>query len=145
MTVGRPKVSIVNVDGINHKWCPGCQRAKPLTDFARDTSKSDGRTSYCKECRNNYKRRRRLIHPCDWKKYANKQSDGARNKVRKAVLSGKLIKPLYCVACGKKCKVEGHHRDYNKPLDVIWLCKDCHAFVHSGAFTFHGEEETNEK
>jgi len=37
--------------------------------------------------------------------------------------NGKL-KKAKCL-CGKR-KVEAHHEDYFKPLDVIWLCKGCH-------------------
>lgn len=34
-----------------------------------------------------------------------------------------------CVKCGVE-KAEAHHEDYNKPLDIIWLCKDCHMARH---------------
>jgi hypothetical protein len=34
-----------------------------------------------------------------------------------------------CVICGA-LKVVGHHPDYSKPLDVIWLCRDHHRAEH---------------
>jgi hypothetical protein len=47
----------------------------------------------------------------------------ARDKVMRAVKNGKLLKtPCFC----GEIKVEGHHKDYNKPLEVIWLCRKHH-------------------
>lgn len=54
----------------------------------------------------------------------------ARNKLNKAVQSGKITKPTKCSLCGTRAEVEGHHEDYNKPLDVVWLCKECHENTH---------------
>ena len=34
-----------------------------------------------------------------------------------------------CKICGKK-KVEAHHKDYSKPLDVVWLCHKHHMDEH---------------
>lgn len=45
-----------------------------------------------------------------------------------AVRDGKLQK-LPCVVCGSKDS-HGHHDDYSKPLDVIWLCPKHHAERH---------------
>lgn len=50
----------------------------------------------------------------------------ARMKVRDAVKYGRLIKPKRCSHCEKIKKVEGHHEDYSKPLEVIWVCRQCH-------------------
>jgi hypothetical protein len=61
-----------------------------------------------------------------------KKTGGAISKVRNALKSGKLIKPKRCQACGGKWKIEGHHEDYNKPLEVIWLCNKCHIYLHRG-------------
>lgn len=41
-----------------------------------------------------------------------------------------LQRPNCCSNCGVKCKPEAHHNDYNKPLDIVWLCKSCHEKVH---------------
>jgi hypothetical protein len=48
--------------------------------------------------------------------------------VSNAVRDGRLIKKP-CVFCGKK-RVHGHHCDYSKPLDVVWLCSKHHVWVH---------------
>lgn len=42
----------------------------------------------------------------------------------------KLKRPDRCSLCGKVCRVHGHHRDYSKPLEVIWLCPQCHKNEH---------------
>ena len=55
----------------------------------------------------------------------------AHDKVHQAVKSGKLKKPNSCEKCGTKCVPNGHHPDYDKPLEVKWLCKECHLKEHS--------------
>lgn len=57
----------------------------------------------------------------------------ARILVNKAVLRGKLVRPTICSNCVENKPVEGHHNDYLKPLDVIWLCKVCHENLHHQA------------
>lgn len=43
-----------------------------------------------------------------------------------------LLKPKPCEDCSseKVEKVEKHHADYSKPLDVTWLCRPCHLKRH---------------
>ncbi len=61
----------------------------------------------------------------------NPEKHRARNKLRKAVQMGKIEKPSACQKCGVQSKrIEGHHEDYGKPLDVIWLCVSCHKNLH---------------
>jgi hypothetical protein len=66
----------------------------------------------------------------------------AHAKVCNAVLSGKLRRPKRCSDCGVKptpkvtedgrtvTGIEGHHEDYDKPLEVEWLCSACHHARH---------------
>ncbi|AGY47395.1 hypothetical protein Grass_130 [Bacillus phage Grass] len=54
----------------------------------------------------------------------------ARKKVLRAVRAGKLLKPLKCQCCNKEKPLEAHHTDYRNPLDVKWLCKECHENEH---------------
>ena len=57
---------------------------------------------------------------------------GVTSKVRNAVKSGKLYRPDECHLCGGTTQIEGHHEDYNKALDVLWLCNKCHIYLHKG-------------
>lgn len=51
---------------------------------------------------------------------------------RKAVKDG-AIKRLPCEVCGAE-KVEMHHENYHKPLDVVFLCRPHHSLVTHGYF-----------
>ncbi|OTZ47830.1 hypothetical protein [Bacillus thuringiensis] len=59
-----------------------------------------------------------------------KMKEKARAAVNHAVRDGKLIKPDCCDLCKTEGPVEGHHEDYEKPLEVIWVCKQCHEDIH---------------
>ncbi len=63
-----------------------------------------------------------------------KESDLPKIRARKilqaAVRVGYIKRPDKCSKCLKKCKPHGHHEDYNKPLEIRWLCKVCHNHVH---------------
>jgi hypothetical protein len=47
-----------------------------------------------------------------------------------AIRDGKLIPASSCSICRSVEKIEGHHDDYTKPLDVRWLCEQCHKAWH---------------
>ena len=52
----------------------------------------------------------------------------ANSALSHAVGSGR-VKRLPCEACGAILS-EGHHPDYSKPLEVVWLCLACHRAEH---------------
>ncbi len=52
----------------------------------------------------------------------------ARSITYLAIKRGDLIKKP-CEICGE-VDTEGHHEDYNKPLEVTWLCKEHHFNRH---------------
>jgi hypothetical protein len=64
-----------------------------------------------------------------WKKEHPEQSK-AYQYVLWGVKLGVLKKPLKCERCSGLKKLEAHHEDYAKPLEVVWLCKICHENEH---------------
>jgi len=56
----------------------------------------------------------------------------ARNRLNNAVKGGYVTRITACEVCGSEDGVEAHHQDYSKPLEVRWLCKDCHYSHHGG-------------
>lgn len=65
----------------------------------------------------------------DRPKVDNKVAAKANNAVAAAVKKGELIK-IPCEVCGE-IKSEAHHEDYEKPLEVRWLCRKHHRQRHS--------------
>jgi hypothetical protein len=64
----------------------------------------------------------------------NPEKAYARMMFATAVECGKLIRPTKCSQCNQECRPEGHHPDYSKPLEVIWLCRQCHFAAHGRAW-----------
>lgn len=63
----------------------------------------------------------------------------AHNKVAIAVKNGELIKPMSCECCGVFTDtLHAHHCDYSKPLDVNWLCVQCHNDWHKNNTAING-------
>jgi hypothetical protein len=47
-----------------------------------------------------------------------------------AIRDGKLIPQKNCSQCNSDKRIQGHHDDYTKPLEVRWLCEPCHKNWH---------------
>ena len=41
------------------------------------------------------------------------------------------VRPDICSMCWRWWHIHAHHPDYNKPLEVIFICSKCHWAVHS--------------
>jgi len=60
------------------------------------------------------------------------ERQAARGVLHGAIASGAVTRPAACSVCGKNNRpVHGHHEDYSKPLEVIWLCGHCHGKRHA--------------
>jgi hypothetical protein len=52
----------------------------------------------------------------------------AYKATRSALSQGRLTRQN-CRDCADP-NTHAHHEDYNKPLDIIWLCPSCHKALH---------------
>jgi len=121
--------------------CSRCGAEHPIEAFPTNIS-GDGYVSvrtWCRKCENrrctekakkNKKMRARRQERVRLKKLTpvGALKERARQALRNAVRGGKVQK-LPCEVCGLP-KSEGHHDDYNRPLDVRWLCPKHHQQVH---------------
>lgn len=60
----------------------------------------------------------------------------ARNAINNAVYQGRIQKPTSCEECKReteRTRLHAHHEDYEKPLEVQWLCRSCHTKHHHPA------------
>jgi predicted DNA-binding protein YlxM (UPF0122 family) len=64
--------------------------------------------------------------------------DHAQNLIEEAVEKGLIKRKMICETCGDepakfkdgRTGIQAHHCDYNKPLEVMWLCQKCHHEWH---------------
>lgn len=84
---------------------------------------------YCRRCKNLAQCKYRRRHPLagDARRKDNARSYAATYRKR-----GKLIAPVACELCGAEGRLEMHHPDYDRPLLVLFLHRECHAQVHVG-------------
>lgn len=132
------------------KACTSCKVEKPLTDFDPNKLGKLGLHSQCIPCRRAateaWRKRNLSKRAADLKAWReksngayiksnrdwelrNKEKRAAHVRVKWAKKKGLLI-PKPCRDCGTS-KVEAHHEDYSKPLEVVWLCKRCHCALHA--------------
>ena len=64
-------------------------------------------------------------------------SDKCQNLLETAIQQGIVQRRTDCEKCGStetfkngRTAIQAHHPDYNKPLDVMWLCQKCHHEWH---------------
>jgi len=81
-----------------------------------------------------------------WVKYREKER--ARAKLSQKIRSGKIKPKTNCEQCGEAGKktLDGrryiqahHHKGYENPLDVVWLCATCHIYTHKQLTKFEKE------
>lgn len=79
----------------------------------------------CLACHRAYMREWRKTHPLT---PAQRMKDTARSYAGVYKRRG-ILQEQGCSICHAP-DAEMHHEDYSKPLDVTWLCRDCHQMTH---------------
>lgn len=131
------------------KECFKCHRTLDISEFYEHPQMKDGHLNKCKECtkkdvseryrltfeaRAEYERRRNKTTKRKERKRIytkrsrekNPEKYHAHSLVASAIKRGVLVKPSSCSICGKEGIIHAHHEDYEKPLDVVWVCAKCH-------------------
>ena len=137
---------------MDEKECFKCNVVKDLSEFYKHKQMADGHLSKCKECTKNdvgkhrveniekiraYDRKRgKLPHRVSantirTRKFRKENPD--KYKAHMAINNGKragLVTKKPCEVCGTTKRLESHHDDYSKPLEVRWLCSVHHSEIH---------------
>jgi hypothetical protein len=136
---------------MSFKRCFKCLETLPLEAFYKHGQMPDGHLNKCKECtkkdvtanrlarieyyRSYDKRRASLPHRVAARtEYTQRYRElfpkrtFANYSVNNAIRDGKL-KRCPCFVCGEKAVA--HHPDYDRPLDVVWLCQVHHKEAHA--------------
>lgn len=89
--------------------------------FAEYTRKHQKNNKRFREYQNKYLINKRKTHD---------QKFLARQIVQLALKGKMIFKPSKCTRCVNTQKIEAHHEDYSKPLDILWVCFTCHRLIH---------------
>ena len=134
------------------KKCKYCNKIMPLSKFAISSVKGYGYyyAGVCKKCKSTYdakshkeRRKNNPIKARERDKFFHLKNRIKRliyPKVSYAIKEGKLIKPKLCSICKQNKVRYGHHPDYSKPLEVIWVCGSCHKQLHHITKEINGKE-----
>ena len=64
-------------------------------------------------------------------KRVNRKKCNAREQLRYWEKKGIIVRPDKCEMCDSSdYRIEAHHFDYSKPLEVQWFCQKCHLRLH---------------
>jgi ribosomal protein S27AE len=136
---------------IRSKECFKCKSVQSIEEFYKHAKMADGHLNKCKTCAKNDVLKHRVLNLDKIRVYDKERSKlahrialntavtkawraedrrrvAAHNAVSRAIKLGTLSR-IPCIRCGDANSL-AHHEDYDKPLDVMWLCQICHKQRH---------------
>ena len=138
---------------VHIKTCTKCHADYPATAefFPPNKKRPDGFQSHCRKCdraaaafwkithpdrhADNNRRwnaahlKQRAVSLKRWRA-ANPKANKCGHAVDYAKRIGRLVYADSCDLCGRSCKPELHHPNYNYPLEAVSLCRACHVALH---------------
>jgi len=134
------------------KACKTCEMILDVSEFYPHKLTKDGSRGDCKKCgkqktkdynnspigRIKDKARNKTLQRKKWrtmfnKKMYHKHIDKKRiNKKFSRWFNISGMKRAPCQVCGIETQIDAHHPDYNKPFEVMWLCRSHHQKWHQG-------------
>lgn len=129
---------------MNTLICSRCKKERTLDHFHKKNDVTRGFSYWCKDCccryhmenpnkiyKNRWNKEHMKLISLSSRNWAKKNpvKRWAEGKLYRALMAGRVIK-LPCEVCGD-IKVQAHHPNYAKPLEVIWLCINHHRMVHT--------------
>ena len=136
---------------MDKKICASCQLPLPRDSFYAHPGMRDGLLNACKECHKAKVRANREAKLEHYREYDRARASrperiknmqdqvrrwraedsrrtAAHSAVARAIKNGTLVRKP-CSRCGAE-KAYAHHEDYDKKLEVMWLCQPCHKQRH---------------
>jgi hypothetical protein len=108
--------------------CERCERAAYMRSWYRRPGNAQAQRESAKRSRQRRLEEVRAYDRARGHRTYGEGKDVARNILNKAVVRGDVERKP-CEVCGNP-KVDGHHEDYAKPLEVRWLCRKHHMELH---------------
>ena len=127
------------------KVCSKCNEDKPLSDFYARAYRAGGYEKRCIACMLAYSKQynkdnsdkvnsRKKVLRKEKKEKEDYESMTPKQRIAYRLVSNamrnKHLHPEPCVECGSEKNVHAHHNDYDKPLNVTWLCVRHHGAWH---------------
>jgi len=135
------------------KKCSVCLEVKEDSFFNYSSYTKSGLRSQCKACMQQYREENRdyfkeyRSRPENKKRQAKyrREHNGAEKKLIFVRNKTRYLEKEPCEVCQTKKRVQGHHDDYNKPLEVRWLCPAHHREWHQANGPGLNRGEPNEQ
>lgn len=131
------------------KVCLTCKTFKEYSKFYKSKNYKNGFHSRCRDCFKERDSKYREDNREYFRKYGREWAKRNRKKATENVLNwqknnpskkyeirlkakrlSQYIEVTECEECGNTEDLHRHHADYNKPLEIMALCRPCHIEWH---------------